>query len=357
MGRRARWQGDCSNLGDNIPEYPDQRHTLGSCYGPVVNTGFLDNKVHWFFLSRVRKNCKPCFKDAPTSLNKWKDKFFLVDRRAAPIVMPWRYHDSRLVDLFPRSGEFSESDAESCYHGGVFASSWFSRLQDVPPKTEDMDVAEMPCRKVLSEKEKKRVNNEHGDESIVDEGQGDNVGGWLCVLLVLTRAFLRRTGRHPGSLEKAACKKGIIEQLKVIFWKNLFEEHANLVYAHESCKEMKACYKECKKEMDNLRSAYDENGLEDVNAKQMDRIKQLEDKLKKTEEGTHQLRIDRKKLVVLCGNGEIVRQRIIKEYLPTFVRWLHQSAEYKQNLGEVFSLAVEKVFIDGISIGRKEEDV
>ncbi|GKF70185.1 retrovirus-related pol polyprotein from transposon TNT 1-94 [Tanacetum coccineum] len=80
-------------------------------------------------------------------------------------------------------------------------------------------------------------------------------------------------------------------------------EHANLVYAHESCKEMKAHYKYCKKEVSKLRSAYDENvstydqllkdydgalniekglnerveelegekeGLEDINAKQMD---------------------------------------------------------------------------------------
>nr|GEX35044.1 hypothetical protein [Tanacetum cinerariifolium] len=92
----------------------------------------------------------------------------------------------------------------------------------------------------------------------------------------------------------------------------LSEEHVNLAYAHESCKEMKARYKECKKEIGKLQSAYDENvfaydqllkdydgalnikkglherdeelerkkGLEEVNAKQVDRIKQLEEELK-----------------------------------------------------------------------------
>ncbi|GJR98591.1 zinc finger MYM-type protein 1-like protein [Tanacetum coccineum] len=49
--------------------------------------------------------------DAPTSLNKWKNKFFLLDRRAAPIAMPYRYHDSSVADPFPRSEEFNESEA------------------------------------------------------------------------------------------------------------------------------------------------------------------------------------------------------------------------------------------------------
>ncbi|GKF88028.1 hypothetical protein Tco_0258905, partial [Tanacetum coccineum] len=35
----------------------------------------------------------------------------------------------------------------------------------------------------------------------------------------------------------------------------------------------------------------------------------------------------------------------------------HQSVEYKWLLGEVFSLAIGKGFIDGISIGQKDEDV
>ncbi|GKB96190.1 hypothetical protein Tco_0982327 [Tanacetum coccineum] len=73
----------------------------------------LCKQGNWFsFQSRVGKNCKPCFKYAPTSLKKWKDKFFLVDRRAAPIAMPLRHHDSSVADPFPKPEEFDASDIE-----------------------------------------------------------------------------------------------------------------------------------------------------------------------------------------------------------------------------------------------------
>ncbi|GKA06697.1 leucine-rich repeat-containing protein, partial [Tanacetum coccineum] len=66
---------------------------------------------HWFsFQNRAGKGCQPCLKDTPTSLKKWKDKFFLVDRRAAPIAMAWRHHDSSVADPFPRSSEYNTSD-------------------------------------------------------------------------------------------------------------------------------------------------------------------------------------------------------------------------------------------------------
>ncbi|GJS61691.1 hypothetical protein Tco_0656475 [Tanacetum coccineum] len=73
----------------------------------------LYKQGNWFsFQSRVGKGCKPCFKDAPTSLKKWKDKFFLVDWRVAPIAIPWRHHDSSVADPLPKSREFNESDVE-----------------------------------------------------------------------------------------------------------------------------------------------------------------------------------------------------------------------------------------------------
>nr|GEW67264.1 hypothetical protein [Tanacetum cinerariifolium] len=65
-----------------------------------------------FSTSRVGKDCKLCFKYAPTSLKKWKDNFFLVDRRAVPIAMAWKHHDSSVADPHPKSKEFIESDAE-----------------------------------------------------------------------------------------------------------------------------------------------------------------------------------------------------------------------------------------------------
>ncbi|GKC81851.1 hypothetical protein Tco_1137568 [Tanacetum coccineum] len=71
----------------------------------------LCKQGNWFsFQNRVGKKCKPCLKDAPTSLRKWKDKFFLVDRRATPIAMAWRHHDSSVTDPSPKSNEYNASD-------------------------------------------------------------------------------------------------------------------------------------------------------------------------------------------------------------------------------------------------------
>nr|GEX72695.1 hypothetical protein [Tanacetum cinerariifolium] len=137
---------------------------------------------------------------------------------------------------------------------------------------------------------------------------------------------------------------------------------------HESCEDTKAHYKGCKKELAKLQSAYDENmsaydqlskdydgalirekrlqemveeleeekkEMEEVSTKKLDWIKQLEEEVKKSEEDIHQLRLDRERYVIECGNGEMVRCKIINEYLLTFGHRLHQSAEYRQSLGEV----------------------
>ncbi|GJT29573.1 hypothetical protein Tco_0909848 [Tanacetum coccineum] len=110
--------------------------------------------------------------------------------------------------------------------------------------------------------------------------------------------------------------------------------------SYYSCKDVKDRYKECKKELAAT-----------------ERITQLEETLKQSEDDAHQLRVEKERYAVEAGRGEMVRQRIVNQYLPTFVRRLHQSAEYKRLLGEVFSLAVGKGFIDGISIGREDADI
>nr|GEX93916.1 TPA: orf y [Tanacetum cinerariifolium] len=129
---------------------------------------------------------------------------------------------------------------------------------------------------------------------------------------------------------KLLCQSVQQQANTLLRFETLTEEHVNLIYAHESCNDMKAHYKECKKEL----------------AK--DRLEELEEEKKETE----QERYD-----VEAGNEEMVRRRIINEYLPTFMRWLHQSVEYKRSLGEAFGLVIGKGFIDEISIGRKDLDI
>ncbi|GJW21911.1 hypothetical protein Tco_0032533, partial [Tanacetum coccineum] len=268
-------------------------------------------------------------------------------------------------------------------------SSFF--LKDLPPKTGDMVIAEIPYRKVLDDKEKKRrkadvnvaanvpganiqadrvagnkdagkegarkkrrilANEEYVspnasagrmgtlqnqtdeyatppivnasefltggkgvqdnvDVAFANEGHGDNEGGLSG--LRTQPSPVRLSGQHPETVEKPVRDKvapdveSAQQQANTLLrFEALTEEHANLIYAYESCKDVKSCYKECKKEL-------------------VDRIKQLEEALRQSEADAHQLRLDREKYVVEAG--------------------------------EAFSLAISKGFIDGISIGRKDPEI
>ncbi|GKC80755.1 hypothetical protein Tco_1131529, partial [Tanacetum coccineum] len=152
---------------------------------------------------------------------------------------------------------------------------------------------------------------------------------------------------------KLLCQSAHHQANTVLHFEALTEEHANLVYAHESCKNIKVRYKECKKELANFNRLL----MKKYWLMRRKKAETEEVYVKQSEADTHQLRVDREKFVVECGNREMVRRKIINEYLPTFVRRLHQSAEYKRSLGEAFSLAIGKGFIDGISIGRQDLDV
>nr|GEV78936.1 hypothetical protein [Tanacetum cinerariifolium] len=307
-----------------------------------------------------------------------------------------------------------------CWHPPTALETHLSplanRLEDIPPKTGDIETVEILCRKVLVKKEKKKkkaeakatvkanddgqvekvtgkrrfreegascsplrdvvnenvdehvadggAGNEHGNEDLVNEGHGDNTGGlsglytqpspanqsgysvrrfdMLANLFTPTDNEFLNDGMPDGSAIKRS-------------WRLLCQstqQQANVLLRFEALSE------ECKKEMVKLQSAYDENVfaydqlLKDYKRaltikiglnERADWIKQLEGELKKSEEDAYQLRVIREKLVVECGDGEMVRQKIINEYLPTFVRRLHQSAEYKRALGEAILEATPNV--------------
>ncbi|GJW61817.1 hypothetical protein Tco_0111152 [Tanacetum coccineum] len=465
----------------------------------------LCKQGNWFsFQNRVGKNCKPCLKDAPTSLKKGKDKFFLVDRRAVPIAMAWRYHDSSVADPFPKLSEYNASDVTKLreviiglrkpppsllyvvvvsmaeflrlpnFKGCKVAagallpptSAWVTHLANPIERLEEiphMVTAELPYRKVLDDKKKKKrkaeakaaanapdvdiqvekvagkrgvgkdntrkkrrvrletpmqsesehvsflvhlnhahpikalANKEHVstdasagkdqenvDHAFANEGHGDNddrlsdlhqrlesVEKLTCDKVVPDVAA-SYSAWHFGNLPFTP-QWGLTESCRIDnsslcqdMMSNLFtpqqantllrfdalrEEHANLVYAYESCKDMKVRYKKCKKELAKLQSGFDEKVLayghlsqnydavltrkqglqdrveelkmeedetEEVCAKQTDRIKQLEAELNQSEVDAHQLHVDREKFIIECGQGEMVRRRIINKYLPTF---------------------------------------
>ncbi|GKA32458.1 hypothetical protein Tco_0718825 [Tanacetum coccineum] len=312
-----------------------------------------------------------------------------------------------------------------CRQGDPPGPSPAARLEDIPPKTGDMIVAEMPYRKVVDDKERKKrkaeekaatkaptddiqveevvakaagregprkkrrvhvgaqappdsehvssptplnqakslealANEEHvspllsvgrmgnADASPALEGHGDNEDGLSGPQI--RPSSVRPFGCHHDILEEPAPEKFVSDAEAT-----LKEQHADLVYAHESCADVKVRFKEYRKELEELKE--EKKDADNLNSSQTDRIRQLEEAFKQAEADAGQLRSKKVHYAVEAGKGEIVRQKIVNQYLPTFVRRLHQSTEYKRSLGQVFSLAVGKGFIEGVYIGRKEEDV
>ncbi|GKC12623.1 hypothetical protein Tco_1009405 [Tanacetum coccineum] len=250
------------------------------------------------------------------------------------------------------------------------------RLEDIPSKTGDMMVAEIPCRKVLDDKEKKKrkakekittqalaapPNSEHVSsptplnqakplEALANE---EHVSLPLSVGRMDT--LRDQTDEHVDALIswKSLLLKILCRMRKPVsssvFFAFIFLSPVivpdGALTREKGLQDRLEKLEEEKKEADQL------------NSTQADRIKQLEEALKQSEADAHQLRVEKERYAVEAGRGKMVRQRIINQYLPTFVHQLHQSAEYKRSLGEVFSLAVGKGFMDGISIGREDADI
>ncbi|GJR07598.1 hypothetical protein Tco_0790250 [Tanacetum coccineum] len=58
----------------------------------------------WFSFSKRRNTEDVCMDDGPSSLKRWKDKFFLIDRRAIPVYLTWRHSCSCVLDGLPSDG-------------------------------------------------------------------------------------------------------------------------------------------------------------------------------------------------------------------------------------------------------------
>ncbi|GJR75789.1 hypothetical protein Tco_0088154 [Tanacetum coccineum] len=65
----------------------------------------------WFSFSKRCNVEDVCIDDGPSSLKKWKDKFFLIDRRAIPDYLTWRHSCSCVSDDLPTDG-YDRNDVE-----------------------------------------------------------------------------------------------------------------------------------------------------------------------------------------------------------------------------------------------------
>ncbi|GJT58619.1 hypothetical protein Tco_1002152 [Tanacetum coccineum] len=63
----------------------------------------LSKQGDWFSFAKRGDPAPVCMEVAKSGLKLWKEKFFLIDRRAIPFHMPWRHPDSCITDKVPTS--------------------------------------------------------------------------------------------------------------------------------------------------------------------------------------------------------------------------------------------------------------
>ncbi|GKA41913.1 hypothetical protein Tco_0734573 [Tanacetum coccineum] len=63
----------------------------------------LSKPGDWFSFAKRGGSAPVCMEVTKSGLNKWKEKIFLIDRRAIPFHMPWRHPDSCITDKVPTS--------------------------------------------------------------------------------------------------------------------------------------------------------------------------------------------------------------------------------------------------------------
>ncbi|GJW89886.1 hypothetical protein Tco_0167439 [Tanacetum coccineum] len=65
----------------------------------------------WFSFSKHRNTEDVCMDDGPSSLKKWKNKFFLIDHRVIPEHLTWRHSCSCVSDDLPSNG-YDQNDVQ-----------------------------------------------------------------------------------------------------------------------------------------------------------------------------------------------------------------------------------------------------
>ncbi|GKB07456.1 hypothetical protein Tco_0835740 [Tanacetum coccineum] len=135
-------------------------------------------------------------------------------------------------------------------------------------------------------------------------------------------------------------------------YNNLSSRHQQLWEEHSGCAGKLA---DVEKERDELRA---------VNADQASRIKELEAELVKKDSAlvfsdriSNEKAIENEKLVSQIGFLEKKKIDSIGKLLPTVVRRLFESHEYKESLSVPFNLAIQAGWAKGLALKRSEEDL
>ncbi|GKD59500.1 hypothetical protein Tco_1297009, partial [Tanacetum coccineum] len=110
------------------------------------------------------------------------------------------------------------------------------------------------------------------DAMFANEGHGDNEGGLSGLQTqpsptdrLLEDVVKPASDRYVQTTEASMLCQSAQHQANVLLrFESLMEEHADLVYSHESCNDVKIRYKECKRELAKAQSTYDEKMVEEL---------------------------------------------------------------------------------------------
>ncbi|GJZ84236.1 hypothetical protein Tco_0649575, partial [Tanacetum coccineum] len=118
-------------------------------------------------------------------------------------------------------------------------------------------------------------------------------------------------------------------------YEDLADDYTDLHHIYESCKDVAQRFVETKKDLDELRLEYDDK-VEAHDHLHKDYscctnieegIKQLEEELVGSKKEVEKLRKERRGLTINLGQAEIVRQKMVREFLSAFVRQILQNKD------------------------------
>ncbi|GJV05108.1 hypothetical protein Tco_1338677 [Tanacetum coccineum] len=78
---------------DLLPHLLDPNLTMDRLPGNAIGD--------WFSFAKRKSKKDVCMDDGPSSIKKWKKKFFIIDRRAIPDYLTWRNLHSCVSDDLP----------------------------------------------------------------------------------------------------------------------------------------------------------------------------------------------------------------------------------------------------------------
>nr|GEV91929.1 hypothetical protein [Tanacetum cinerariifolium] len=139
-----------------------------------------------------------------------------------------------------------------------------------------------------------------------------------------------------------------------------FENKLSLIEsAHSGCgsqeKELADLVKDLERDRDEWRVTAS-NQVEQIRALEKD----LEPKTYQLETAEERIRVlegDKRALSAELARSEIDRQKLVREFIPSVVRRLHTSVEYRKALAVSVSLCYTAWWLGGISLGRSEEEI